>query len=104
METCDTVHLAPDPEMSQAFLAPHAQDSPMSFHTRSCLQVKQSQWQDVVKNCDKVLEADADNIKALYRRAQAYLNTQVGRTGGSMEAGHGQYAYRHQRRRRTGEP
>ncbi len=33
------------------------------------------------KNCEKVLEIDPFNVKALYRRAQAYLATQVGGQG-----------------------
>lgn len=43
----------------------------------AAVKVKQGKWKEVVSNCSKVLEADGDNIKALYRRAQAYLSTQV---------------------------
>lgn len=38
-------------------------------------QLKQKSFKDVVQNCGKVLEMDANNVKALYRRAQAYMGT-----------------------------
>jgi len=38
--------------------------------------LKKEDWKEVVKHCEKVLEIESDNIKALYRRAQAYLHTQ----------------------------
>eukprot|EP01024_Parvocaulis_polyphysoides_P007406 TRINITY_DN12201_c0_g1_i4.p1 TRINITY_DN12201_c0_g1~~TRINITY_DN12201_c0_g1_i4.p1 ORF type:complete len:537 (-),score=109.79 TRINITY_DN12201_c0_g1_i4:556-2166(-) len=37
----------------------------------SCL--KLNEFKEAVKNCDKVLEKESSNVKALYRRAQAYL-------------------------------
>eukprot|EP01026_Neomeris_dumetosa_P027847 TRINITY_DN225_c1_g1_i1.p1 TRINITY_DN225_c1_g1~~TRINITY_DN225_c1_g1_i1.p1 ORF type:complete len:578 (+),score=125.51 TRINITY_DN225_c1_g1_i1:85-1818(+) len=37
--------------------------------------LKLEQWKEALKNCDKVLEKESDNVKALYRRAQAYLGT-----------------------------
>eukprot|EP01025_Chloroclados_australasicus_P048566 TRINITY_DN5505_c0_g1_i1.p1 TRINITY_DN5505_c0_g1~~TRINITY_DN5505_c0_g1_i1.p1 ORF type:complete len:587 (-),score=135.63 TRINITY_DN5505_c0_g1_i1:292-2052(-) len=40
----------------------------------ACL-LKEQDWKEVVKNCDKVLDKDSENVKALYRRAQAYLGT-----------------------------
>eukprot|EP01023_Acetabularia_acetabulum_P021319 TRINITY_DN2116_c1_g1_i6.p1 TRINITY_DN2116_c1_g1~~TRINITY_DN2116_c1_g1_i6.p1 ORF type:complete len:607 (-),score=149.62 TRINITY_DN2116_c1_g1_i6:671-2416(-) len=38
-----------------------------------CLRL--SDWKEAVKNCDKVLEKESENIKALYRRAQGYLGS-----------------------------
>lgn len=38
-------------------------------------QLKQKSFKDVIQNCGKVLEIDANNVKALYRRAQAYMGT-----------------------------
>lgn len=57
----------------------------------AAVKVKQGKWKEVVSNCSKVLEADGDNIKALYRRAQAYLSTQVcGGCEGSVGEGLGE--------------
>lgn len=38
-------------------------------------QLKQKNFKDVIQNCGKVLDVDASNVKALYRRAQAYMGT-----------------------------
>lgn len=39
-------------------------------------QLKLHNYKEVNKNCEKVLEVDSGNIKALYRRAQSFLATQ----------------------------
>ncbi|GIL42473.1 hypothetical protein Vafri_434 [Volvox africanus] len=50
---------------------------------RSCwlnlaaLDVKQSHWKDALKHCNNVLEIDSQNVKALYRRAQAQMGLQA---------------------------
>ncbi|GIL82576.1 hypothetical protein Vretimale_12040 [Volvox reticuliferus] len=46
---------------------------------RSCwlnlaaMDVKKSHWKDALKHCNNVLEIDSQNVKALYRRAQAQM-------------------------------
>ncbi|CAD7701085.1 unnamed protein product [Ostreobium quekettii] len=35
--------------------------------------LKQKSYKDVIQNCTKVLELDLNNVKALYRRAQAHM-------------------------------
>ncbi|GLI70658.1 hypothetical protein VaNZ11_015595 [Volvox africanus] len=50
---------------------------------RSCwlnlaaLDIKQSHWKDALKHCNSVLEIDSQNVKALYRRAQAQMGLQA---------------------------
>lgn len=36
--------------------------------------LKQNEWNKVISNCDKVLQSDPNNIKALFRRSQAYMS------------------------------
>ncbi|EFJ51308.1 hypothetical protein VOLCADRAFT_103560 [Volvox carteri f. nagariensis] len=49
---------------------------------RSCwlnmaaIDVKQAHWKDALKHCSSVLEIDSQNVKALYRRAQAQMGLQ----------------------------
>jgi len=38
----------------------------------SLINLKMNETADCIKNCDKVLEKDLTNVKALYRKAQAY--------------------------------
>lgn len=38
--------------------------------------LKQQHWKDAIKHCDKVLEMESSNVKALYRRAQAKMGMQ----------------------------
>lgn len=38
--------------------------------------IKEGRWDDVRKSADKVLELDAANVKALYRRAMALMKSQ----------------------------
>lgn len=42
----------------------------------AAVQLKLKDYTDVKSNCGKVLQVDPSNIKALYRRAQAYVATQ----------------------------
>jgi len=41
----------------------------------AAVQLKMKDYGQVVVNCSKVLEHDGSNVKALYRRAQGYMNT-----------------------------
>lgn len=46
------------------------------YSNRAMCQLKMQQYDDVLKSCDKAIELDANNQKALYRRmlAYSYLN------------------------------
>lgn len=39
-------------------------------------QIKLGQYSEAIKNCDKVLEKDTNNLKALYRRGFSHLKNQ----------------------------
>lgn len=39
-------------------------------------QIKTGQYSEAITNCTKVLEKDANNLKALYRRGVSYLKSQ----------------------------
>ncbi|GFR45320.1 hypothetical protein Agub_g6687 [Astrephomene gubernaculifera] len=49
---------------------------------RSCwlnlaaLDIKRAHWKDALRNCNNVLDVDSQNVKALYRRAQAHMGLQ----------------------------
>lgn len=42
------------------------------YSNRAMCQLKMQQYDDVLKSCDKAIELDANNQKALYRRMLAY--------------------------------
>eukprot|EP00955_Chlamydomonas_euryale_P003286 35252-Chlamydomonas_euryale.AAC.5 len=42
----------------------------------AAVRTRQARWGDVIDSCNKVLEADPDNLKALFRRAQGFLGQQ----------------------------
>lgn len=46
--------------------------SDVVYNNRALVYLKLSQWDDAIKDCNKVLENENDNIKALLRRATAY--------------------------------
>ena len=66
-----------------------AADSPV-FACRALCHLELKQYQEVVKDCTEALRLDGKNVKAFYRRAQAYKALKVKRSCPEAPKSHNQ--------------